>query len=133
MLAEGLWKRLPMFSQRPFAALHRSFLSQRVQPFSPVPNTKVAEVARMLKAIHAHEHRKAAEMKVAQVVVTLKAMKLKTAAELVEHKVSETMTYCAYPGTIGDSCAPIIHSSALFVRSEDAPESLGLSPTDTRH
>ena len=67
--------------------------------FSHVPNTKVAEVARMLKAIHAQEHRKAAQMKAAQVVATMKAMKLKTAAELVEQKVAETMTYYAYPGT----------------------------------
>jgi transposase-like protein len=67
--------------------------------FSHVPNTKVAEVARMLKAIHAQEHRRAAQTKAAQVVATMKAMKLKTAAELVEQKVSETMTYYAYPGT----------------------------------
>jgi putative transposase len=67
--------------------------------FSHAPNTKAAVVARMLKAIHAQEHRKAAQMKAAQVVATMKAMKLKTAAELVEQKVAETMTYYAYPGT----------------------------------
>jgi transposase-like protein len=67
--------------------------------FSHVPNTKVAEVARMLKAIHAQKSRTAAQAKAAQIVATMKAMKLKAAAELVEQKVSETMTYYAYPGT----------------------------------
>ncbi len=67
--------------------------------FSHVPNGKVAEVARMLKAIHAQESRKAAQAKGSEVVAQLKAMKLKSAAELVEQKVSETMTYYTYPST----------------------------------
>ncbi len=67
--------------------------------FSHVPNGKVAEVARMLKAIHAQEDRRAAKTKATEVVERLKAMKLRTAAELVEQKVSETMTYYAYPST----------------------------------
>jgi len=67
--------------------------------FSHVPNTKVAEVARMLKAIHAQEDGKAAKAKAAEIVGRLKTMKLKTAAELVEQKVSETLTYYAYPST----------------------------------
>jgi transposase-like protein len=65
--------------------------------FSHVPNTKVAEVARMLKAIHAQEDGKAAKAKASEIVGRLKAMKLKTAAELVEQKVFETLTYYAYP------------------------------------
>ena len=67
--------------------------------FSHVPNGKVAEVARMLKAIHAQESRKTAQAKATEVVARLKEMKLRTAAELVEQKVSETMTYYAYPST----------------------------------
>jgi transposase-like protein len=67
--------------------------------FSHVPNTKVAEVARMLKAIHAQEDGQAAKNKASEIVGRLKAMKLKTAAELVEQKVSETLTYYAYPST----------------------------------
>jgi transposase-like protein len=67
--------------------------------FSHVPNTKVAEVARMLKAIHAQEDGKAAKAKASEIVGRLKAMKLKTAAELVEQKVFETLTYYAYPST----------------------------------
>jgi putative transposase len=67
--------------------------------FSHVPNGKVAEVARMLKAIHAQEDRKAAKTKATEIVERLKAMKLRTAAELVEQKVSETMTYYTFPST----------------------------------
>jgi putative transposase len=67
--------------------------------FSHVPNGKVAEVARMLKAIHAQEDRRAAKTKAAEIVERLKAMKLRTAAELVEQKVGETMSYYAYPST----------------------------------
>lgn len=65
--------------------------------FSHVPNTKVADVARMLKAIHAQEDRKAAKAKAAEVVQRLKEMRLKSAAELVEQKVEETLTYYGYP------------------------------------
>jgi len=65
--------------------------------FSHVPSTKVREVAAMLKAIHAQENRKAAEVKAADVVSNLKAMKLRAAAELVENAIHETLTYYAYP------------------------------------
>ena len=67
--------------------------------FSHVPNTKVAEVARMLKAVHAQEDLREAERKAAEIVKRLKEMKLKSAAELVEQKVSETLTYYTYPST----------------------------------
>ena len=67
--------------------------------FSHTPNGKVAEVARMLKAIHAQERRKAAQDKAAEVVTRLKEMKLRAAAELVEQKVGETLTYYSYPST----------------------------------
>lgn len=67
--------------------------------FSHVPNGKVAEVARMLKAIHAQEDRNAAQTKAAEIITRLKVMKLKAAAELVEQRVVETLTYYAYPST----------------------------------
>jgi putative transposase len=67
--------------------------------FSHVPNGKIAEVARMLKAIHAQEDRPAAEAKAKEIVTRMKAMKLKSAAELVEQKVGETLRYYAYPST----------------------------------
>jgi putative transposase len=65
--------------------------------FSHVPSTKVREVAAMLKAIHAQESREAAEAKATDVVTKLRGMKLKAAAELVEHAIHETFTFYAYP------------------------------------
>src|ERR1700757_225513 len=67
--------------------------------FSHVPNGKVAQVARMLKAIHAQENGRAAAAKAGEIVKRLKEMKLRVAAELVEQKVAEALTYYAYPCT----------------------------------
>jgi hypothetical protein len=66
--------------------------------FSHVPTGKVADAC-MLKAIHTHdqEYRPAAESKSKEVVARLKAMKPKSAAELVEQKSGETLTYYSYP------------------------------------
>jgi putative transposase len=71
-----------------------------------VPNGKVAEVARMLKAIHAQENRKAAAAKAKKVVARLRAMKLKTAADLVEQKAAETPTHYGTRVGSGDRSAP---------------------------
>jgi transposase-like protein len=65
--------------------------------FSHVPNSKVADVARMLKAIHAQEDRSSADAKTREVVTKLRAMKLPAAAELLETKGHETLTYYAFP------------------------------------
>jgi len=65
--------------------------------FSHAPNSKVAEIARMLKAIHAQEDRASATAKIAEVVNKLKAMKLPRAAELVANHGQETLTYFAFP------------------------------------
>ena len=65
--------------------------------FSHVPATKVREVAAMLKAIHAQEDREAAQAKAVDVVVKLRAQRLRKAAELVEEHVGETLTYYALP------------------------------------
>ena len=63
--------------------------------FSHVPNGKVRVVAAMLKAIHAQESREAAQRKAQEVIQTLKMMKLRTAAALVDSAVSETFTFYA--------------------------------------
>ena len=65
--------------------------------FSVVPRSKVKLVAKMLKAIHAQESKKAAREKVKAVVAERKAMKLKEAAKKVEDSVEETLTYCDFP------------------------------------
>ena len=65
--------------------------------FSVVPNRSVKEVARMLKAIHAQEDKKAALEKAAAVAEKLRAMKLQKAAQKVEDSILETLTYMEFP------------------------------------
>ena len=65
--------------------------------FSVVPKSQVKEVAAMLKAIHGQEDKTAAMEKARQVVVKLRAMKLRKAAELIESSVDETLTYMQFP------------------------------------
>ena len=65
--------------------------------FSVVPKSKVKNVAKMLKAIHAQESKRASREKTAAVVSELKAMKLPEAAKKVEAGIEETLTYCDLP------------------------------------
>lgn len=65
--------------------------------FTQVPNTKMRDVAMMLKAIHAQEDRKAALEKLAAVAQKLTEMKLPAAAALVREGGPETLTYYAFP------------------------------------
>jgi len=65
--------------------------------FSVVPRSKVKLVAKMLKAIHAQESKKAAREKAKAVVTQLREMKLKEAAKKVEDSVEEALTYCDFP------------------------------------
>ena len=65
--------------------------------FSVVPKSKVKNVAKVLKAIHAQESKKASREKAAAVVAELKAMKLPEAAKKVEAGIEETLTYCDFP------------------------------------
>ena len=67
--------------------------------FSGVPTGKVADVARMLKAIHAQEDRPAAEAKAKEVAAKLGELKLGKAAKLVNEAVGDTLTYYAFPST----------------------------------
>ena len=65
--------------------------------FSVVPKSKAKLVAKMLKAIHAQESKKASREKAKAVVAELRAMKLKEAAKKIEDSVEETLTYCDFP------------------------------------
>ena len=65
--------------------------------FSVVPKSKAKHVAKMLKAIHAQESKKAAREKVKAVVAELKELKLKEAARKVEEGIEETLTYFNFP------------------------------------
>ena len=65
--------------------------------FSVTPRSKVKLVAKMLKAIHAQESKRAAREKAKAVVEQLRSMKLKEAARKVEDGIEETLTYYAFP------------------------------------
>ena len=65
--------------------------------FSVVPKSKVKLVAKMLKAIHAQESKKAAREKVKAVIAELRTLKLRDAARKIEDGVEETLTYFAFP------------------------------------
>ena len=65
--------------------------------FSVVPNSKVKEVAKMLKAVHAQEDKTAALEKAKSVEEKLRKMKLSKAAETVANGVRETLTYMDFP------------------------------------
>ena len=57
--------------------------------FSVVPKSKAKIVAKMFKAIHAQENKKAARMNAKTVVADLKAMKLKEGARKVENGIEK--------------------------------------------
>ena len=57
----------------------------------------MAEVAAMLKAIHASEDRKAAMEKAESVSTKLEAMKLKEAAKKIKDSIAETLSYYDFP------------------------------------
>ena len=65
--------------------------------FSVTPRSKMKPVAKMLKAIHAQESKKAAKEKAVQVAQTLREMKLKEAAKKVEDSIDETLSYMDFP------------------------------------
>lgn len=65
--------------------------------FSVVPRRRMAEVAAMLKAVHASEDLGAATEKAEAVCEKLKAMKLPKAAEKVKAGIPETLVYYHFP------------------------------------
>ena len=65
--------------------------------FTAVPNSKVKEVSKMLKAIHAQEDKAAALEKARAVETKLREMKLAKAAQKIADSVTETLTYMDFP------------------------------------
>lgn len=65
--------------------------------FSHVPATRVREVAHMLKAIHAQESREAAAAKAETVIAELRRQRMGKAADLLEERIQETLTFYAFP------------------------------------
>jgi transposase-like protein len=67
--------------------------------FTKVPQPKMDEVARMLKAIHAQEDLKTAQAKAKDVITKLTEMKVREPAEIVRKGVADTFAYYAFPAT----------------------------------
>ena len=67
--------------------------------FSYVPKAKMKDVTMMLKAIHAAEDLEAAREKASAVIAKLRKMRLQQAAQLVEEKIEETLTYYSFPSS----------------------------------
>jgi transposase-like protein len=65
--------------------------------FSVVPAKRMAQVAAMLKAIHASEDRLAALEKAGAVEAKLEALKLREAAKKIRKSISETLTFYDFP------------------------------------
>ena len=65
--------------------------------FSATPRSRMKLMAKMLKAIHAQESKKAAREKAKTVIAELRAMKLPEAAKKVEDSIEETLTYADFP------------------------------------
>lgn len=65
--------------------------------FSVTPHSKMADVAAMLKAIHAQEDKESALAKATAVAEKLRAMKLPEAAKKIETSIKETLTYMEFP------------------------------------
>ena len=65
--------------------------------FSATPRSKVKLMAKMLKAIHAQESKKAAREKTKAVVEQLRSMKLKKAAKKVEDGIEDEYYGAAEP------------------------------------
>ena len=74
--------------------------------FSVVPKSKVKIVAKMLKAIHAQESKKASREKAKAVVAELKAMKLKEAAKRSRTALRKLWLTAIFPASIGRASAP---------------------------
>lgn len=81
----------------PVAKYQRCIVHFYRNVFSVVPNHKVKEVAKMLKAIHASEDRDAAREKAKAVAEKLRQMKLSSAAKKVDESIEETLTYMLFP------------------------------------
>lgn len=81
----------------PEAAWQRCVVHWYRNVMTSVPQGKVREVAAMLKAIHAQEDRREAEVKAAAVEEKLEAMRLSKAAAIVREGVAETLSYMGFP------------------------------------
>jgi transposase-like protein len=112
----GLVEAAPEFF--PEAQWQRCVVHWYRNVFSHSPKGKVAEIARMLKAVHAQEDRKSASAKIAEFVTKLKTMKLARAADLVANHGQETLTYVGFPRNHWRRSKRTTRSSESFEKSD---------------
>ena len=96
----------------PDAAYRRCTVHFYRNVLARVPKSRRAEVAAMLKAIHAMESREAAEVKALEVAAGLDGMRLREAARVVRDGCAETLTYRGSRASTGGAYAPTTRSSA---------------------
>lgn len=72
--------------------------------FAVTPRTKVKQVAKMLKAVHAQKSKKTAREKAKAMLEGFRSMKLKKAKQKVKDGIDETLTHCDFP----NKCLPLI-------------------------
>ena len=97
--------------------------------FSVTPRSKVKLVAKMLKAVHAQESKKAAREKAKAVVEELRSMKLKEAAKKVEDGIEDALSQS--PASTGLASVPITSLNDSTGRSAAAPVWWAASRTET--
>jgi len=81
----------------PSAKWQRCMVHYHRNVSSLVPNSKIKEVAAMLKAIYAQEDHESAVEKSAAVAGKLLRMKLPKVAEFIQESIGETLTYFEFP------------------------------------
>ena len=95
------WRQVPWYAEAvgeiPLKQVPAVYRTLYHNVFSVTPRSKVKLVAKMPKAIHAQESKRAAREKAKAVVEQLRSMKLKEAARKVEDGIEETLTYCDFP------------------------------------
>jgi len=91
----GLMEALP--EVYPKAKWQRCVFHFHRNVMNKTPHSKKAEVAAMLKAIHAQESADAAKDKATDIAAKLKAMKLASAAEILLDGIGESVTYYLFP------------------------------------
>ena len=93
------WRNRPLKEDYPFGNVkyQRCIVHFYRNVFTVVPNSKVKEVTKMLKAIHAQEDKAAALEKAKAVEAKLRKMKLFKAAQKIADSVAETLTYMDFP------------------------------------
>ena len=122
-----------MKQSAPEAKYQRCIVHFYPNVFTVTPRSKMKDVARMLKAIHAQENLAAAREKACAVAESLRQMKLKEAAKKVEDGIEETLTYYSFSSEHWLKMRTNNILERLTARSADAHAWSERSRTTSRH